>query len=82
MTREGVGITLAGRHIKGSLIVRAQELCESRGGRPGLPVPNSLYVLRGREAAVKRMTHQSGESWREEANQRATRDSVSALAPS
>ena len=21
--------------------VRAQELCESRGGRPGLPVPNS-----------------------------------------
>ena len=22
---------------------RAQELCESRGGRPGLPVPNSPY---------------------------------------
>ena len=25
--------------------VRAQELCESRGGRPGLPVPNKSYVL-------------------------------------
>ena len=23
----------------------AQELCESRDGRPGLPVPNSLYGL-------------------------------------
>ena len=23
---------------------RAQELCESRGGRPGLPVPNKLTV--------------------------------------
>ena len=23
----------------------AQELCGSRGGRPGLPVPNSLYSL-------------------------------------
>ena len=28
--------------------LRAQDLCESRGGRPGLPVPNSLYGLRGR----------------------------------
>ena len=26
----------------------AQELCESRGGRPGLPVPNSPYGLCGR----------------------------------
>ena len=25
-----------------ALPVRAQELCESRGGRPGLPVPNGL----------------------------------------
>ena len=24
-----------------SYVIRAQELCESRGGRPGLPVPNS-----------------------------------------
>ena len=29
---------------------RAQELCESRGGRPGLPVHNSLYGLCGRKA--------------------------------
>ena len=31
--------------LKGSF--RAQELCESRGGRPGRPVPNSLYGLCG-----------------------------------
>ena len=30
--------------------VRIQELCESRGGRPGLPVSNSLYGLCGRKA--------------------------------
>ena len=34
---------------------RAQELCESRGGLPGLPVPNSPYGLCGRRAAVKRI---------------------------
>ena len=27
--------------------VRAQELCESRGGRPELPVPNSPHGLCG-----------------------------------
>ena len=32
---------------------RAQELCESRGGRPGLPVPNSSYDLCGRKATLK-----------------------------
>ena len=32
--------------------IRAQELCESRGGRPGLPVPNSPYSLCGREATM------------------------------
>ena len=26
------------------MMVRAQELCESRGGRPGLPVPNKPTV--------------------------------------
>ena len=26
-------------------MVRAQELCDSRGGRPGLPVVNSPYGL-------------------------------------
>ena len=31
---------------------RAQELCESRGGRPGLPVPNSHYGLYGRKAKL------------------------------
>ena len=31
-------------------VCRAQDLCESRGGRPGLPVPNSPYGLCGRKA--------------------------------
>ena len=30
----------------------AQELCESRGGRPGLPVPNSPYGLCGRKTIL------------------------------
>ena len=30
----------------------AQELCESRGDRPGLPVPNSPYGLCGRKATL------------------------------
>ena len=42
--------------------LRAQELCESRGGRPGLPVPsNSPYGLCGRKATLnlnsKKSTH-------------------------
>ena len=32
---------------------RALELCEIGGGRPGLPVPNSPYVLCGRKAAFE-----------------------------
>ena len=33
--------------------LRAQELCESRGGRPGLPpVPDSPYGLCGRKATL------------------------------
>ena len=35
---------------------RAQELCESRGGRPVLPVPKSPYGLCGREAALEKKT--------------------------
>ena len=31
---------------------QAQVLCESRGGRPGLPVPNSPYGLCGRTATL------------------------------
>ena len=38
---------LCGR--KTTLNIRAQELCESRGGRPGLPVP---YGLCGRKAIL------------------------------
>ena len=37
-------------------LVRVQELCESRGGRPGLPVPNRPYGLCGRDAALDWMT--------------------------
>ena len=33
---------------------RAQELCKSRGSRPGLPVPNSPYGLCGRKATLNR----------------------------
>ena len=32
--------------------IRAQELCESGGGRPGLPVTNSPYGLCGRKATL------------------------------
>ena len=32
--------------------LRVQELCESRLGRPGLPIPNSLYGLCGRKATL------------------------------
>ena len=31
---------------------RAQELCESRGGRPGLPVPKSPYGFCGRKTTL------------------------------
>ena len=34
-------------HRKEKVKRRAQELSESRGGRPGLPVPNSPYCLNG-----------------------------------
>ena len=33
-------------------VIRAQEPCESRGGRPGLPVPNKPYDLCGRKATL------------------------------
>ena len=32
--------------------IRAQELCESRGGRPRLPVPNKPYGPCGRKATL------------------------------
>ena len=34
--------------------LRAQGLCESRGGRPELPVPNSPYGLCGRRTEITR----------------------------
>ena len=33
-------------------VLTAQELCESRGGHPGLPVPNSPYSFCGRKATL------------------------------
>ena len=35
-------------------LIRAQDLCENRGGRPGLPVHNSPYSLRGRKATLNK----------------------------
>ena len=43
-----------------SHVSRAQELCESRGGRPGLPVPNSPYGLCGRMATLNTDAQSSG----------------------
>ena len=40
------------RGMQSSEECRAQELCESRGGRPELPVPNSPYGLCGRKATL------------------------------
>ena len=39
------------------IIIRAQVLCESRGGRHGLPVPNKPDEFCGRQATLKH--HQS-----------------------
>ena len=38
--------------LKQNPLFRAQEMCESRGGRPGFPVPNSPYGLCGRTATL------------------------------
>ena len=43
-------------------LLRAQELCESRGGRPGLPVPNKPYGLCERKAALKNRAQELCES--------------------
>ena len=37
-------------------VLGAQEMCENRGGRPGFPVPNSLYGLCGRKATLNERT--------------------------
>ena len=43
---------LCGRKATFIDVLRAQELRESRGGHPGLPVPNSPYGLCGRKATL------------------------------
>ena len=43
---------------------RAQELCENRGGHPGLPVPNSPYHICGRKTTVNQhQTHLREPVW-------------------
>ena len=37
----------------GMMNTQSSKLCESRGGRPGLPTPNSLYSLHGHKATLK-----------------------------
>ena len=41
---------------------RAQELCESVGGRPGLPIHNGPYGLCGRKATLKNRAQELCES--------------------
>jgi len=39
-------------NVRYYVTIRAHELCENRGGHPGLSVPNSLYGLCGRKATL------------------------------
>ena len=52
---------LCGRKATLNSLVRGQELCESRGGRPGLPVLNSPYGLCGHKATLKKKTNVAGD---------------------
>ena len=48
-------------HPHRNLVRRAQEVCESRGGRPGLPVPRSPYDLCGHKATFEEeKSHRGG----------------------
>ena len=38
--------------VHGGDFVRAPELCESRGGRPGLPLPDIPYGLCGHKSSL------------------------------
>ena len=40
------------QHLNRNVSFRAQELRDSGGGRPGLPVPNNPYGLCGRKATL------------------------------
>ena len=42
------------QHFVDRQLVRAQEMCESQGGSPGLPVPDSPYGLYGHKATVNK----------------------------
>ena len=44
------------QHLKNKSVRTAQELCESWGGRPGPPVPNSPYGLYGCKATFEEET--------------------------
>ena len=48
-----VSVDLKQHLKKKTLSLSSGPVCESRGGRPGLPVLNSLYGLCGREAALE-----------------------------
>ena len=43
---------LCGQVLVGIIIAELRHCVKLGGGRPGLPVPNSPYGLRGRKAAV------------------------------
>ena len=49
---QAVSLRLYPSQSSGCVTLRAQELCESLGGRPELPVPNSPYSLCGRKSTV------------------------------
>ena len=44
-------------HVSFKCTVRAQELCECRGGRPGLSFPNNPYGECGRKATLDLILH-------------------------
>ena len=50
---------------------RVQELCESRGGRPGLPVPNNPYGLCGRQSTLNLPHYQPRHSRKDVSNHSA-----------
>ena len=49
-------VSISGNINFNSRFIGAEELCESRGGCPGLPVPNSPYGLCGRGATFEEDT--------------------------
>ena len=58
-------------------IVRSRELCESRGGRPGLPVPNIPYGLCGRKATLEKKKEKKKK--KKNRNQRKAKQSSGAV---